>query len=251
MLLESTLANSRGQGSEHLTGGRDLEPISHSHRVPRAVSGSPRMAGLWGKQRKGVPRVGTDRRTRRPPVPSEQTSGLTPALAKSPPPPLHPSEAFPWNLWVGLDPGHKEHVWEAQEQERLCGLGWLSRLWPSAGCALGITATEGFNEMGVGRALAPRASRDSSSLLGWLPPKPSTEHIHGQVLLRWTPHLQILFGAVNVQASAKGQRGQGLTILGEVDQGMEEPFATRSSCHVLIARGGGPEPWGRHKRVLR
>lgn len=31
-----------------------------------------------------------------------------------PTPAPSPSEAFPWNFWVGLDPGHKEHVSEAQ-----------------------------------------------------------------------------------------------------------------------------------------
>lgn len=29
------------QSHKHLTGGRDLKPISHCHSVPRAVSGSP------------------------------------------------------------------------------------------------------------------------------------------------------------------------------------------------------------------
>lgn len=31
-----------------------------------------------------------------------------------PTPASRSSEAFPWNFWVGLDPGHKEHVSEAQ-----------------------------------------------------------------------------------------------------------------------------------------
>ena len=75
--------------------------------------GRGRRAGLWCVPRKCAPSAGTHRRTQWPPVPLEQTSGLTPALAKSPPPPQGPSEAFPWNLWVGLDSGHQEHVSEA------------------------------------------------------------------------------------------------------------------------------------------
>lgn len=88
----------------------------------------------------------------------------------------------------------------------LCGLGWLSRLWPSAGCALGIAAIEAFNEMGAGRALVPRAGSDSFSLLGWLPLTPCAEPIYLQALDGHSIFKSCL-GAVNVQASAKGLRG--------------------------------------------
>lgn len=64
----------------------------------------------------------------------------------------------------------------------LCDLGCLSRLWPSAACALDIAAIEAFNEVGAGRALVPRAGSDSFSLLGQLPLTPCAEPVYLQAL---------------------------------------------------------------------
>lgn len=70
--------------------------VAETLNLPATVTVFPelcqglRMSVLWHKQRKGIPSFGTDRKTKSSPVPSEQTSGLTPALAKSPPLPLGP-----------------------------------------------------------------------------------------------------------------------------------------------------------------